>query len=61
VIRLAQLRGYLLEEALAWLLRNAGYRLLVDKNQDVNYARVIPDHRVRTVRNSPPPAKPTGG
>jgi Restriction endonuclease len=34
VIRLAQLRGYLLEEALAWLLRNAGYRLLVDKRQD---------------------------
>jgi hypothetical protein len=27
----AQLRGYLLEEALAWLLRNSGYRLLVDQ------------------------------
>lgn len=30
----AQLRGYLLEEALAWLLRNSGYRLLVDAKQD---------------------------
>ena len=30
----AVLRGYLLEEALAWLLRNTGYRLLVHKNQD---------------------------
>jgi hypothetical protein len=30
----AQLRGYLLEEALAWLLRNSGYRLLVHKSQD---------------------------
>jgi hypothetical protein len=30
----AQLRGYLLEEALAWLLRNSGYRLLVDHSQD---------------------------
>lgn len=30
----AQLRGYLLEEALAWLLRNSGYRLLVDQSQD---------------------------
>jgi hypothetical protein len=30
----AQLRGYLLEEALAWLLRNSGYRLLVDESQD---------------------------
>jgi hypothetical protein len=30
----AVLRGYLLEEALAWLLRNSGYRLLVDKSQD---------------------------
>lgn len=28
------LRGYLLEEALAWLLRNAGYRLLTDASQD---------------------------
>lgn len=27
-------RGYLLEEALAWLLRNSGYRLLVDENDD---------------------------
>lgn len=30
----AVLRGYLLEEALAWLLRNTGYRLLVHKSQD---------------------------
>jgi hypothetical protein len=30
----AVLRGYLLEEALAWLLRNTGYRLLVDNSQD---------------------------
>ena len=28
------LQGYLLEEALAWLLRNTGYRLLVDASQD---------------------------
>jgi len=30
----AQLRGYLLEEALAWLLRNSGYRLLMHHSQD---------------------------
>jgi hypothetical protein len=30
----AVLRGYLLEEALAWLLRNSGYRLLVHDSQD---------------------------
>ena len=30
----AVLRGYLLEEALAWLLRNSGYELLTDKDQD---------------------------
>lgn len=30
----AVLRGYLLEEALAWLLRNTGYRLLVRDSQD---------------------------
>lgn len=30
----SQLRGYLLEEALAWLLRNTGYRLLIDESQD---------------------------
>lgn len=28
------LRGYLLEEALAWLLRHTGYRLLVHESQD---------------------------
>jgi hypothetical protein len=28
------LRGYLLEETLAWLLRNTGYRLLVHASQD---------------------------
>jgi hypothetical protein len=32
----AVLRGYLLEEALAWLLRNSGYRLLVDPSQDTD-------------------------
>ena len=32
----AVLRGYLLEEALAWLLRNAGYRLLVHDSQDLD-------------------------
>jgi hypothetical protein len=30
----AALRGYLLEEVLAWLLRGSGYRLLVDPSQD---------------------------
>src|SRR5712691_202875 len=30
----AVLPGYLLEEALAWLLRNTGYRLLVHDSQD---------------------------
>ncbi|MCF2525906.1 restriction endonuclease [Yinghuangia soli] len=30
----AMLRGYLLEEALAWLLRHSGYRLLVNAEQD---------------------------
>jgi hypothetical protein len=30
----AVLRGYLLEESLAWLLRNAGYRLLVRESDD---------------------------
>ncbi|WP_329133549.1 restriction endonuclease [Streptomyces sp. NBC_01476] len=30
----AMLRGYLLEEALAWLLRESGYRLLVREDQD---------------------------
>ena len=30
----AVLRGYMLEEALAWLLRNMGYRLLVHDSQD---------------------------
>jgi hypothetical protein len=30
----AALRGYLLEEALAWLMRNTGYRLLVHESQD---------------------------
>jgi len=28
------LKGYLLEEALAYLIRNAGYNLIVDKSQD---------------------------
>lgn len=30
----ATIRGYLLEEALAWLLRHSGYRLLVHESQD---------------------------
>ncbi|AJE85578.1 hypothetical protein SLNWT_5202 [Streptomyces albus] len=30
----SSLRGYLLEESLAWLLRRSGYRLLVHENQD---------------------------
>lgn len=30
----AALRGYILEEALAWLLRHTGYRLLVHESQD---------------------------
>jgi hypothetical protein len=30
----AMLRGYLLEESLAWLLRHSGYRLLVSAQQD---------------------------
>ncbi|MER6946556.1 hypothetical protein ABT294_21230 [Nonomuraea sp. NPDC000554] len=30
----ANLRGYLLEEALAWLLRSSGYQLLVSAEQD---------------------------
>jgi hypothetical protein len=30
VVRASALRGYLLEEALAWLLRGSGYRLLTD-------------------------------
>lgn len=29
------LRGYILEEVLAYLIRNTGYRLLVDANQDL--------------------------
>lgn len=34
MIRRAALRGYLLEETLAWLLRHSGYRLLVSEEQD---------------------------
>ncbi|MFF6996903.1 hypothetical protein ACFY93_18390 [Streptomyces sp. NPDC008313] len=34
MIKGAALRGYLLEEALAWLLRSSGYRLLVHESQD---------------------------
>ena len=30
----AALKGYLLEEALAWVLSGSGYRLLVHKSQD---------------------------
>ncbi len=30
----AAIRGYLLEEAIAWLLRRSGYKLLVDENDD---------------------------
>jgi hypothetical protein len=32
----ASLRGYLLEEALAWLIRGSGYRLLVSEEQDTD-------------------------
>lgn len=31
MVRLQTLRGYLLEEVLAWLLRSSGYRLLTEK------------------------------
>jgi Restriction endonuclease len=34
MLQSATLRGYLLEEVLAWLLRGSGYRLLVDESQD---------------------------
>lgn len=34
MITQATLRGYLLEEVLAWLLRGSGYRLLADQSQD---------------------------
>ena len=34
VIRESTLRGYLLEEALAWLLRSSAYELLVSADQD---------------------------
>ncbi|MFE4599568.1 hypothetical protein ACFRKE_01780 [Kitasatospora indigofera] len=34
MVKGAVLRGYLLEEALAWLLRSSGYRLLVHQSQD---------------------------
>ncbi|MEU0552539.1 hypothetical protein [Dactylosporangium sp. NPDC006015] len=33
-LSVSQLRGYLLEEALAWLMRHSGYDLLVDASQD---------------------------
>ncbi|WP_406241417.1 hypothetical protein [Streptomyces anulatus] len=32
MVRLETLRGYLLEEVLAWLLRSSGYRLLAEKD-----------------------------
>ncbi|RPE44403.1 hypothetical protein EDD90_7643 [Streptomyces sp. Ag109_O5-1] len=32
MVRLQTLRGYLLEEVLAWLLRSSGYRLLTEKD-----------------------------
>jgi hypothetical protein len=34
VTSLAVIRGYLLEEALAWLVRTSGYRLLVNEDDD---------------------------
>ncbi|AEW93752.1 MULTISPECIES: PDDEXK family nuclease [Streptomycetaceae] len=34
MVKGSALRGYLLEEALAWLLRSSGYRLLVHGSQD---------------------------
>ncbi len=36
----AVLRGYLFEEALAWLLRNSGYRLLLHSSQDPDELRM---------------------
>lgn len=33
-MKIAQLRGYILEEALSYLIRTAGYKLLVDSSQD---------------------------
>jgi hypothetical protein len=40
VIGEATLRGYLLEEALAWMLRGSGYRLLVHERQDPEELRM---------------------
>lgn len=34
MVKDSALRGYLLEESLAWLLRFSGYRLLVHEDQD---------------------------
>ncbi|MFJ4680295.1 hypothetical protein [Kitasatospora sp. NPDC088783] len=34
MLKKSQLKGYLLEEALAWLLRNSGYRLLTRQSDD---------------------------
>lgn len=36
----ATLRGYLLEEVLAWMLRGSGYRLLADESQDPDELRM---------------------
>jgi hypothetical protein len=37
------LKGYVLEEILARLIRNTGYRLLVDESQDAQELRNLPN------------------
>ena len=42
-LSLATLRGYVLEEVLARLIQNTGYRLLVDASQDAEELRNLPN------------------
>jgi len=42
-LSLPTLRGYILEEVLAKLIQNTGYRLLVDASQDVEELRNLPN------------------
>src|SRR5262249_22024408 len=44
VTSLAALRGYLLEEAIAWLVRTSGYRLLVNVHDDPDGALLLAGH-----------------
>jgi hypothetical protein len=44
VTSLAALRGYLLEEAIAWLVRTSGYRLLVNVHDDPDGALLWAGH-----------------